>query len=79
MNLKEEILHEHSKAQVMRIVAYIGADAERFDEAMKLFLEGDYRVTQRIFWVVSLLRYFIISPNGFPLRQFFAFVVQHFM
>ncbi len=53
MNFKEEILREHSKAQVMRIVAYIGADAERFAQAMKLFLEGDYRVTQRISWVVS--------------------------
>ena len=53
MNLKEEILREHSKAQVMRIVAYIGVDSERFDDAMKLFLEGDYRVTQRISWVVS--------------------------
>lgn len=53
MNFKEEILREHSKVQVMRIVAYIGADAERFDEVMKLFLEGDYRVTQRISWVIS--------------------------
>ena len=72
MNLKEEVLREHSKAQVMRLVAYIGADAERFDEAMKLFLEGDYRVTQRISWVVShcaSAHSWLIMPYMEPMLQ----------
>ncbi len=53
MNLREEILREHSKAQTLKIVNYIGNDKERFAELMNLFLGNTYRVTQRAAWVVS--------------------------
>src|SRR6201992_3830883 len=50
MNLKESLLEEHSKAQCDKIVAYIGSDKKLFAELMKLFFEGEYRVTQRAAW-----------------------------
>ncbi len=53
MNLREEILREHSKAQCLRIAHYIGDDKQRFDELMYLFLNDEYRVCQRAAWVVS--------------------------
>ena len=52
MDLKAEILREHSKAQTMKIVDYIGSNQNRFDDLVKLFLEGEYRVTQRAAWAL---------------------------
>ncbi len=53
MNLREAILKEHSKKQTLRIVKYIGTDQRRFDELVKLFLDKEYRVTQRAAWALS--------------------------
>lgn len=53
MNLKEVALKEHSKAQCSKIVDYIGNDPKKFSELVKVFLEGPYRVTQRIAWPLS--------------------------
>ena len=52
-NLREEILREHSKAQCDTIVQWIGADQQRFDQLFQLFLNGEYRVTQRAAWPLS--------------------------
>jgi len=53
LNLEEEILKEHSKRQAVRLTLWIGNDESRFAELMRLFLKGDYRVTQRAAWIVS--------------------------
>jgi len=53
MNLRDEILKEHSKKQTMKIVKYIGTDQKRFDELLRLFLADEYRVTQRAAWALS--------------------------
>ena len=53
VNLEEVIREEHSKPQCNRIVAYIGNDKKRFAELMKLFFNGEYRVTQRAAWPMS--------------------------
>jgi hypothetical protein len=47
MNLREEILKEHSKAQSNKIVSWIGNSQKKFDELFNLFLNDEYRVTQR--------------------------------
>jgi hypothetical protein len=54
MNLKEEILREHSKRQATRIAAWVGTDKRRARSLMELFLKGDYRVAQRAAWVVRM-------------------------
>lgn len=53
MNLREEILKEHSKEQCKKIVQWVGASQEKSDELFQLFLTGEYRVTQRAAWPLS--------------------------
>jgi len=53
MNLKDTLLKEHSKAQCDKITNYIGSDKKKFADLMKLFFEGEYRVTQRAAWPMS--------------------------
>jgi hypothetical protein len=53
MDLKAELLSEHSKRQTMKIVSYIGNDNDLFKVLMDLFFKGPYRVTQRAAWVVG--------------------------
>ena len=53
MNLRNEILKEHSKAQCANIVKWVGSSQQRFDELFYLFLNDEYRVVQRSAWPVS--------------------------
>jgi hypothetical protein len=52
-NLRAEILKEHSKTQCNKITAWVGDDQQRFDELFNLFLNDEYKVTQRAAWPVS--------------------------
>jgi hypothetical protein len=54
MDLESEILKEHSKRQAVRIASWISKDKKRFRQLMTLFLKGEYRITQRSAWIVSL-------------------------
>lgn len=54
MDLQKEILKEHSKAQTVKIVRYVGNDPDRFAELVRVFLNGPYRVTQRTAWPLSI-------------------------
>ncbi|MEO6051030.1 MAG: hypothetical protein ABIP78_06830 [Pyrinomonadaceae bacterium] len=53
MNIREELLSEHSKRQTSKIVRYIDGDPVRFRDLMGLFLGDTYRVSQRAAWAVS--------------------------
>lgn len=54
MNLREEILKEHSKEQCAAIVAWVGSSQKRFDALFSLFMyDEEYRVVQRAAWPVS--------------------------
>jgi hypothetical protein len=53
MDLLKLLRTEHSKKQTDRIVNYIGDDKDRFALLMKLFLQGEYRITQRAAWPLS--------------------------
>lgn len=53
MNLRKTLLEVHSKAQAMKIAGWIGNDRKRFAELVAIFLEGEYRVTQRAAWPLS--------------------------
>lgn len=55
MNLRETILAEHSKAQTNKIIAWVGDSQQRFDELFNLFLNDEYRVTQRAAWPLSYI------------------------
>jgi hypothetical protein len=53
MDLRQEILKEHSKRQALKIERWVNGDQKKFDELVKLFLKGEYRVTQRAGWPMS--------------------------
>lgn len=53
MNLREEILREHSKAHALKIAAYACASKRNFAALMKCFLNDDYRLAQRAAWSVG--------------------------
>ena len=50
MNIRDEILAEHSKRQTKKITDWVGDDPEKFGELMVLFLGDVYRITQRSGW-----------------------------
>jgi len=51
--LYQLLVEEHSRKQCDRIVNYIGRDKKRFADLMALFLQGEYRITQRAAWPLS--------------------------
>jgi hypothetical protein len=53
MNLREQLLLEHTKKNCNLIVDWIGNNASRFDELMDLFLNDEYRVSQRASWPLN--------------------------
>ncbi|MBX3243802.1 MAG: hypothetical protein KF685_05040 [Acidobacteria bacterium] len=54
MNIRETLESGHSRANTQKIADHIGGDAARFKELIALFLEGDYRLTQRAAWPISV-------------------------
>ncbi|WP_276133415.1 hypothetical protein [Polluticoccus soli] len=55
MDLRAEILKEHSRVQSEKIAKWIGNNPDRFKEFMHLFLNDEYRVVQRAAWVLSVV------------------------
>jgi len=68
MELRSEILKEHSKKQCDKIVQWVGNSQERFDELFHLFLHDEYRVIQRAAWPVSyaVIAYPHLIRDHFP-------------
>ncbi len=55
MNLREEILKEHSRKQAEKIAGWIGNNKKRFSRLVDLFLHDEYRVAQRSAYPLMLL------------------------
>lgn len=53
MDYRTQLLKEHSKANSLIIVNYIGDNQEKFDAFITIFFEGEYRVNQRSAMVLS--------------------------
>lgn len=53
MNLRDEILREHSKEHALKIAGYACQSKKNFSELMRCFLDDDYRLAQRAAWSVS--------------------------
>ena len=53
MNLREEILKEHSKPHALAIANYACESKKNFKELIKCFLDDEYRLSQRAAWSVS--------------------------
>jgi hypothetical protein len=67
MNLRKQLLKEHSKANCDSITRWIGHSQQRFDELFHLFLQDEYRVVQRAAWPLS---YAIIAHPQFIKKHF---------
>ncbi len=52
-NISQALRKEHSKRLTIRIGDYIGEDAIRFKEIVKLVLSGDPLIAQRASWVLG--------------------------
>ncbi|WP_120515939.1 hypothetical protein [Chitinophaga barathri] len=53
MDLRSEILREHSKENTAAIAAWVGNDPVRLARLADLFLYDEYRVVQRAAWILS--------------------------
>jgi hypothetical protein len=53
MNLRQEILKEHSKQQTLKIAEYACRSKKNFKELMQCLLDDEYRLAQRAAWSVS--------------------------
>lgn len=53
MDVREQLLFEHSKDNADLIAGWIGSDAKRFAQLMDLFLNDEYRIVQRAAYSVS--------------------------
>lgn len=73
MNLRETILAEHSKANCIRIVNWVGDSQKRFDELFNLFLNSEYRITQRAAWPIS----YCVIANPPLIRKHFSRLVEN--
>lgn len=71
MNLREEILKEHSRAQCTKIVKWVGSNQQRFNELFGLFIHDDYRVVQRSGWPLS---YCVIDYPSFINKHWKALI-----
>ncbi|MEO8820593.1 MAG: hypothetical protein ABI267_03135 [Ginsengibacter sp.] len=53
MDLRKQILQEHTKANCQKIIDWVGNDISRFNQLFNLFLNDEYRITQRAAWPMS--------------------------
>jgi hypothetical protein len=53
MNIKEELLKEHSKAHALKIAGYACSSPKNLKELMNCFMSNDYRLAQRAAWSVN--------------------------
>ena len=66
MDIRAELLKEHSRAQADRVARWIGNDPERLAQLVGLFLHDEYRIVQRAARVVSLIadeHFELIKPH----------------
>jgi hypothetical protein len=55
MDISLALKNEHSKAQTLKIVKYVGDDKKRFREVLDIFLNSEYRITQRAASPISIV------------------------
>ncbi len=53
MDIRAQLLKEHSKKNTQKIANYIGEDKKRFKALMSVFLNDEYRVVQRASWAMN--------------------------
>lgn len=54
MNIREALLHEHSKKQTNKIATFIGKDKDKFMVLIKCLFDKNTVIHQRAAWVLSV-------------------------
>lgn len=54
MDIKDQLLKEHSKVAALQVAAYAATSPKHFAELMRCFMSPEYRLAQRAAWSVSL-------------------------
>jgi hypothetical protein len=54
MDLRAEILKNHSQNQARKVADYVGNNPTRFKSLLEVFMEGPFRVSQRASWPLNL-------------------------
>lgn len=67
MDLRNQILLEHTKENCQKIVSWVRNNLNRFNELFNLFLNDEYSVTQRAAWPKS---YCVIAHPEFMKNNF---------
>jgi hypothetical protein len=73
MNLREEILRQHSKENCNTIVKWVGDSQKRFDELFSLFVSDEYRVVQRSAWPMA----YCVVANSIFIKKHFATLLNN--
>jgi len=73
MDIKDQLLAEHSKANADLIREWIGEDKDRFAKLVSLFLENEYRVSQRAAMVLGHIH----DSSPLLLQPFLPQIIKH--
>ena len=73
MDLKTQLLEAHNRQNADLIVQWIGTRKERFDELLKLVLFGDFKISQRASWPLSISA---IKKPSF-IKEHFAEIIEN--
>lgn len=68
MDIRTELLAEHSREQAEKIAKWIGNKPDRFTVFIDLFLHDEYKVVQRAAWVLSVVaeKHFELAKPWLP-------------
>lgn len=73
MDLRNQILKEHTRENCECIIEWVGDNPARFNELFHLFINDEYRVVQRAAWPMS----FCVIKHPFLLKKRFAELIAN--
>ena len=73
MDIKTQLLAEHSRANADFIKEWIGIDEERFASLVHLFLENEYRVSQRAAMILGHIN----DTHPYLLQPYLTDIIKH--
>ncbi len=72
LKLQKLLEQEHSKAQTLKIVNYVGGHQKHFDALFKIFTSGSARLIQRSSWAIN----YCVQEKPQLLEKHFATVIK---
>ncbi|MCG2616572.1 hypothetical protein LZZ85_19895 [Terrimonas sp. NA20] len=73
MKLREQLLREHSRANCLKVVEWVGDSPVRFAELIELFLKDEYRVVQLAAWPIS----YVVESHPALIRKHLPKIIKN--